>query len=79
MTLPLWVVMAPVRPSQVDTFLNLLPNADYLVDYARLPTAALPPSYSFIPAAPYNTQFLAFLGSFVDGATTRPRACRWSM
>jgi hypothetical protein len=62
-TLPLWVVMAAVRPSQVDTFLNLLPNADYLVDYARLPTAALPPSYSFIPAAPYNTQFLAFLGS----------------
>jgi hypothetical protein len=62
-TLPLWLVMAPVRPSQVDTFLNLLPNADYLVDYARLPTAWLPPSHSFIPAAPYNTQFLAFLGS----------------
>jgi hypothetical protein len=64
-TLPLWAVMAGVRPSQVDTFLNLLPNADYLVDYARLPTAALPPSHSFIPAAPYNTQFLAFLGSLV--------------
>src|SRR5277367_4646382 len=31
-TLPLWAVMAPVRPSQVDTFLNLLPNANYLVD-----------------------------------------------
>jgi hypothetical protein len=65
MTLPLWLVMAPVRPSQVDTFLNLLPNADYLVDYARLPTALLPPSYSEFPAAPYDTQFLAFLGSFV--------------
>jgi hypothetical protein len=64
-TLPLWAVMSPVRPSQVDTFLNLLPNADYLVDYARLPTASLPPSFSFIPAAPYNTQFLAFLGSLV--------------
>jgi hypothetical protein len=64
-TLPLWVVMAAVRPSQVDTFLNLLPNADYLVDYARLPAAALPPSYSFIPAAPYDTQFLAFLGSLL--------------
>ena len=64
-TLPLWLVMAPVRPSQVDTFLNLLPNADYLVDYARLPTALLPPSYSEFPAAPYDTQFLAFLGSFV--------------
>ncbi|HTQ35215.1 MAG TPA: hypothetical protein VMI30_13675 [Stellaceae bacterium] len=64
-TLPLWVVMAGVRPSQVDSFLNLLPNADYLADYARLPTAALPPSHSFLPAAPYNTQFLAFLGSLV--------------
>jgi len=64
-TLPLWVVMAGVRPSQVDSFLNLLPNADYFVDYARLPTAALPPSYSFLPAAPYDTQFLAFLGSLV--------------
>jgi hypothetical protein len=65
-TLPLWAVIAPVRPSQVDTFLNLLPNADYLVDYARLPIAASPPSYSEFPAAPYDTQFLAFLGSFVD-------------
>lgn len=62
-TLPLWAVMASLRPSQVDTFLNLLPNADYLVDYARLPSAALPPSYSLYPAAPYDTQFLAFLGS----------------
>jgi hypothetical protein len=64
-TLPLWVVMAGLRPSQVDSFLNLLPNADYLVDYARLPTAAGPPSHSFLPAAPYNTQFLAFLGALV--------------
>src|SRR5215469_7854757 len=62
-TLPVWAVMAGVRPSQIDTFLNLLPNADYLVDYARLPTAAGPPSHSFLPAAPYNTQFLAFLGA----------------
>ena len=66
LTLPLWAVMAAVRPSQVDTFLNLLPNADYLVDYARLPTAALPPSYSWYPAAPYDTQFLAFLGSLIE-------------
>jgi hypothetical protein len=63
--LPVWAVMAGVRPSQVDSFLNLLPNADYLVDYARLPAAGSPPSYSFLPAAPYNTQFLAFLGALV--------------
>jgi hypothetical protein len=65
-TLPLWAVMAPVRPSQIDTFLNLLPNVLYLVDYGRLPTAWRPPSYSWFPAAPYNTQFLAFLGSLLD-------------
>ena len=66
LTLPLWAVMSPVRPSQVDTFLNLLPNADYLADYARLPTATSPPSYSLYPAAPYDTQFLAFLGSLTE-------------
>jgi hypothetical protein len=66
LSLPLWLVVAPIRPSQVDTFLNLLPNAWYLVDYGRLPTVVLPPSFSFLPAAPYNTQFFAFLGSLGD-------------
>jgi hypothetical protein len=65
-SLPIWLVMAPIRPSQPDTFLNLLPNALYLVDYGVLPTAARPPSFSLLPAAPYNTQFLAFLGSLLD-------------
>jgi hypothetical protein len=65
-SLPLWLIMAPIRPSQPDTFLNLLPNAFYLVDYGLLPTAARPPSYSLLPAAPYNTQFLSFLGSLLD-------------
>ncbi len=65
-SLPLWLLIAPLRPSQPDTFLNLLPNAFYLVDYGLLPTAARPPSYSLLPAAPYNTQFLSFLGSLLD-------------
>jgi hypothetical protein len=73
-SLPLWLVMAPIRPSQPDTFLNLLPNAFYLVDYGLLPTAARPPSYSLLPAAPYNTQFLSFLGST---PTIPPRECHW--
>ena len=64
-SLPLWVIMAPIRPSQPDTFLNLLPNAFYLVDYGRLPSVLLPSSFSYLPAAPYNTQFLSFLGSLL--------------
>ena len=72
LTLPLWAVMAPVRPSQVDTFLNLLPNADYLADYAYLPTATSAPSYSLYPAAPYDTQFLTFLGSLIEHGYPAP-------
>jgi hypothetical protein len=67
LTLPLWLIMAPIRPSQPDTFAYLLPNAVYLVDYARLPTSSLPPSESFLPASPYNGLFLTFLGSLIDG------------
>jgi hypothetical protein len=66
LSLPLWLVMAPIRPSQPDTFLNLLPNAAYLVEYGHFPTALSPPSFSFLPAAPYDTQFLAFLGGLVQ-------------
>ena len=66
LTLPLWLIMAPIRPSQPDTFAYLLPNAVYLVDHARLPTSWLPPSSSFLPASPYNGLFLTFLGSLVD-------------
>src|SRR5579862_6759185 len=66
LTLPLWLIMVPIRPSQPDTFLNLLPNAMYLVDYGILPRASAPPSFSLLPAAPYNVQFLTFIGALVD-------------
>ena len=66
--LPLWLVMLSVRPSQIDTWLNLLPNAGYLFDHNLLPTSHLPPSYSFLPVAPYNTQFAAYLASLASGS-----------
>ncbi|HEY7578072.1 MAG TPA: hypothetical protein VH855_10785 [Acetobacteraceae bacterium] len=68
LTAPLWLVMLSVWPSQIDTWLNLLPNAAYLFDHGRLPTAALPASYSFLPVAPYNTQFADYLGSLAAGS-----------
>jgi hypothetical protein len=61
LALPIWAIMLTARPSQPDTFLNLLPNAAYLYDYGLLPGYARPPSHSFIPAAPYNLQFWAYL------------------
>lgn len=67
LTLPLWLVMLPARPSQVDTWLNLLPNAGYLFSYDMFPTSARPPSYSFLPVAPYNTQLVAYVASIASG------------
>jgi hypothetical protein len=64
-SMPLWLVMAPIQPSQPDTWINLLPNAFYLLDWGRFPTAALAPSHSYVPAAPYNTQFLSYFGGLM--------------
>ena len=66
LSLPLWLVLAAARPSQVDTWLNLLPNLAYLVDHAALPRDGGPPSWSFLPAAPYNTQFVGFAVSLLS-------------
>ncbi|MEA2754796.1 MAG: hypothetical protein QOJ54_1085, partial [Aliidongia sp.] len=67
LALPILVITATIRASQPDMFLNLLPNAAYLVDHAAFPTASGAPSYSFLPVAPYNTQFVPFLGSLFGG------------
>ena len=66
LSLPMWLVMLPLRPSQIDTWLNLLPNAAYLFDYAMFPTVLRPPSHSFLPVAPYNTQFAAYIASIIS-------------
>lgn len=61
LALPIWAIMLTAHPSQPDTFLNLLPNAAYLYDHGLLPNDARPPSHSFLPGAPYNLQFWAYL------------------
>ena len=63
----IWFVMIQVGPGQADTWLNLLPNAAYLFDHGVFPRADRAESYSFLPVAPYNTQFVAYLASMLDG------------
>lgn len=61
LALPLWAIMLTARPSQPDTFLNLLPNSAYLWDHGVLPIDGRPPIHSLLPAAPYHLQFWAYL------------------
>jgi hypothetical protein len=65
-SLPLLAVLASASPSLPDTFLNLLPNAAYLYDHGGFPADARWPSYSFLPAAPYNLQFASFLAGVIS-------------
>ena len=67
LSVPLFLVLLPALPSQVDTWLNLLPNLAYLADHASLPADGGPASWSFLPAAPYNTQFVGFGISVLAG------------
>jgi hypothetical protein len=65
LALPLVALMISARPSQPDTWLNLLPNAAYIYDHGFFPADARPAAHSFIPAAPYNMQLAAFIASLV--------------
>lgn len=65
LSLPLLAVMASARPSQPDTFLNLLPNAAYLYDHGVFPGAGRAAAHSLLPAAPYNLQFVALIAGLV--------------
>jgi hypothetical protein len=65
LALPLLALLASARPSQPDTFLNLLPNAAYLWDHGAFPADDRAPSYSLLPGAPYNLQLAGFIASLV--------------
>jgi hypothetical protein len=62
---PLLALLASARPSQPDTFLNLLPNAAYLWDHGTFPADDRAPSHSLLPGAPYNLQLASFVASLV--------------
>ncbi len=63
--LPLLAVMASARPSQPDTFLNLLPNAAYLWDHGFFPADDRVASHSLLPGAPYNLQLAGYVVSLL--------------
>ena len=65
LALPLFALLASARPSEPDTFLNLLPNASYLYDHAAFPADGRAPAHSYLSAAPYNLQFAAFLADLL--------------
>ncbi|MGH6967924.1 MAG: hypothetical protein ACREEN_02310, partial [Stellaceae bacterium] len=65
LSLPFLAVMASARPSQPDTFLNLLPNAAYLYDHGMFPGIGRPDAHSLLPAAPDNLQFAALIAGLV--------------
>lgn len=65
LALPLFAIMASARPSQPDTWLNLLPNAAYLYDHNFFPADARPPAHSYIAGAPYNLQLAAYIAGLV--------------
>lgn len=67
LSVPFWLALLPAFPSQVDTWLNLLPNAGYLFQHDMLPRHDRPPAWSFLPVAPYNTQYVAYAASVVAG------------
>jgi hypothetical protein len=65
--LPLMLVMLSVRPALPDTFLNLLPNAAYLVDHGAFPDGDRVSTISIFPALPYNQQLELFFASLLTG------------
>jgi hypothetical protein len=65
LALPFFAVLASARPSEPDTFLNILPNAAYLYDHGFFPGAGRAPDPSYLPVAPYNLQIAGFFAGLV--------------
>ncbi|HUK59281.1 MAG TPA: hypothetical protein VLV50_08625 [Stellaceae bacterium] len=63
--LPLFVILASARPSEPDTFLNILPNAAYLHDHGYFPGPGRPADASYLPVAPYNLQIAGYVAGLL--------------
>ena len=67
LALPLIWIMADIEVSQLDVLNYMLPNMAYLFDHGTFPTALGPETFSDVPVAPYNTEFVPFLGTLAGG------------
>jgi hypothetical protein len=63
LSLPLWLVIASIKPFEPDTITNFLPNAAYLFDHGAFPFGDRAPTVSFWPAFPYNAELATYLAS----------------
>lgn len=75
LALPVWAIMAGVKPALPDTFTNFLPNAVYLFDHGFFPADDRAHAFAVWPAFPYNVQLATYLASlflpgFPPGALT---------
>ena len=64
LSLPIWAIMAAVKPALPDTFTNFLPNAVYLFDHGFFPADDRAHAFATWPAFPYNVQLATYLASF---------------
>jgi hypothetical protein len=67
LALPLILLVAGMRASQWDELAQWLPNAHFLVDHDRFPSAALPNTGSFLPAYPYGLPLVIYFASLLSG------------
>jgi hypothetical protein len=63
LALPIWAIMAAVKPALPDTFTNFLPNAVYLYDHGFFPADDRAHAFAIWPAFPYNAQLATYLAT----------------
>jgi hypothetical protein len=67
LALPLILLVAGMRASQWDELAEWLPNAHFLVDHDRFPSAALPNTGSVLPGYPNGLPLVIYFASLLSG------------